>query len=236
MNQLISKKVLGRPASEKEAPVILDEYANTSSAGSIIAFHLYHKDINQNELGIICSFGYILPKKIINLFKYGIINFHSSILPQYGGAHPIFWTIRNGENKTGITIHYITEKIDNGPLIKVEEIKINPNDDRSSISLKLMKLSMRNILKLIFILSKTRVKSRKEIINVKIWPKRIPSQSQISWSYSNEEVKNFIRAMTNDSLDKNWPFPFIMTNKKKIKITKKLNIEQIQSLRRKYKN
>ena len=91
-------------------------------------------------------------------------------------------------------------------------------------------------LKLIFILSKTRFKSRKEIKNVKIWPKRIPSQSRISWSYSDEEIKNFIRAMMNDSLDKNWPFPFILKNKKKIKIKKKINIEQIENLRRKYEN
>tara|TARA_R110002012_G_scaffold200625_1_gene369601 strand:- start:192 stop:1019 length:828 start_codon:yes stop_codon:yes gene_type:complete len=57
MNQLISKRVLGRDASREEAPVILDEYANTSSAGSIIAFHLHHDDISSGELGVICSFG-----------------------------------------------------------------------------------------------------------------------------------------------------------------------------------
>jgi beta-ketodecanoyl-[acyl-carrier-protein] synthase len=57
MNQLISKRVLGREASLDEAPVILDEYANTSSAGSIIAFHKYKKDLNSGDKGIICSFG-----------------------------------------------------------------------------------------------------------------------------------------------------------------------------------
>ena len=57
MNQLIAKKVLGREASESEAPVILDEYANTSSAGSIIAFHKHHNDLGAGDLGVICSFG-----------------------------------------------------------------------------------------------------------------------------------------------------------------------------------
>ncbi len=57
MNKLISKKVLGRAAEESEAPVILDEYANTSSAGSIIAFHKHKEDFNKGELGVICSFG-----------------------------------------------------------------------------------------------------------------------------------------------------------------------------------
>ncbi|MCG8671392.1 MAG: beta-ketoacyl-ACP synthase III [Pseudomonadales bacterium] len=57
MNLLISKKVLGRDASETEAPVILDEYANTSSAGSIIAFHSNSDDFEPGETGVICSFG-----------------------------------------------------------------------------------------------------------------------------------------------------------------------------------
>ena len=57
MNQLISKKVLGRDVDDAEAPVILDEYANTSSAGSIIAFNKYHGDFAAGDVGVICSFG-----------------------------------------------------------------------------------------------------------------------------------------------------------------------------------
>lgn len=57
MNQLISRKVLGREPVGDEAPVILDEYANTSSAGSIIAFHKYRDDLDTGSVGVICSFG-----------------------------------------------------------------------------------------------------------------------------------------------------------------------------------
>ena len=57
MNQLIAKGVLGRVPDEDEAPVILDEYANTSSAGSIIAFHKHRDDLGTDDLGVICSFG-----------------------------------------------------------------------------------------------------------------------------------------------------------------------------------
>ena len=57
MNQLIAKKVLGREADAQEAPVILDEYANTSSAGSVIAFHKHQDDLKAGDLGVICSFG-----------------------------------------------------------------------------------------------------------------------------------------------------------------------------------
>jgi beta-ketodecanoyl-[acyl-carrier-protein] synthase len=57
MNQLISKRVLGRLATDVESPVILDSYANTSSAGSVIAMHKYHQDLNAGDIGILCSFG-----------------------------------------------------------------------------------------------------------------------------------------------------------------------------------
>jgi beta-ketodecanoyl-[acyl-carrier-protein] synthase len=57
MNQLISKRVLGRDALPEEAPTILDEYANTSSAGSVIAFHKYREDFGPGDLGVLCSFG-----------------------------------------------------------------------------------------------------------------------------------------------------------------------------------
>jgi beta-ketodecanoyl-[acyl-carrier-protein] synthase len=57
MNQFISRKLLGRDATIEEAPVILDEFANTASAGSIIAFHRHKADIAPGEVGVICSFG-----------------------------------------------------------------------------------------------------------------------------------------------------------------------------------
>jgi beta-ketodecanoyl-[acyl-carrier-protein] synthase len=57
MNQLISRRVLGREAAPEEAPTILDEYANTSSAGSVIAFHKHRADISAGEIGVLCSFG-----------------------------------------------------------------------------------------------------------------------------------------------------------------------------------
>ena len=57
MNQLIAKNILGRLPDESEAPVILDRYANTSSAGSVIAFHLHREGLASGDLGVLCSFG-----------------------------------------------------------------------------------------------------------------------------------------------------------------------------------
>ena len=57
MNDFIGKKVLGRAPENHEQPNILQDYANTSSAGSIIAFSLFSEDMKKNEIGVLCSFG-----------------------------------------------------------------------------------------------------------------------------------------------------------------------------------
>jgi beta-ketodecanoyl-[acyl-carrier-protein] synthase len=57
MNQFIGRRLLGRDATLDDAPVILNEFANTASAGSIIAFHRHKADIQAGQVGVICSFG-----------------------------------------------------------------------------------------------------------------------------------------------------------------------------------
>ena len=57
MNRLIAQRVLGHEASDDESPTVLDTYANTSSAGSIIAFHKHNQDLTAGDVGLICSFG-----------------------------------------------------------------------------------------------------------------------------------------------------------------------------------
>jgi beta-ketodecanoyl-[acyl-carrier-protein] synthase len=57
MNNLIAERVLGRPATREESPVIIDEYGNTASAGSLIAFSLHSEDLAAGSYGMMASFG-----------------------------------------------------------------------------------------------------------------------------------------------------------------------------------
>lgn len=57
MNQFVVRRLLGRDVTQDDAPIILDEFANTASAGSIIAFHRHQADIASGDVGVICSFG-----------------------------------------------------------------------------------------------------------------------------------------------------------------------------------
>lgn len=78
--------------------------------------------INNNiDLGVVACFT-ILPKKIWNLPKYKMINMHYSLLYSYAGPNPVQWQIHNKEKKTGVTVHFITNKIDQGKIVVQKEI------------------------------------------------------------------------------------------------------------------
>ncbi len=96
---------------------------------------------NQPQFGIVAQYGKIIPKNIIDLFKFGILNVHPSLLPKYRGANPIQNVLYNGEKLTGVSIILIDELIDHGPILAQKEITIDQNDDFESLYLKSAEIS-----------------------------------------------------------------------------------------------
>lgn len=83
-----------------------------------------HLSIINPDIFIIAAYGLILPKEILNIPKYGCLNIHPSLLPKYRGASPIQAAILNQDKITGITIIKMDEKIDHGPILAMQELKI----------------------------------------------------------------------------------------------------------------
>lgn len=75
----------------------------------------------------------IFKSGLLSVPKLGILNIHPALLPSYKGLSPIFWALRNGEKKAGITIHWITDKIDSGEILAQKEIQILPTDTEFSL-------------------------------------------------------------------------------------------------------
>ena len=94
------------------------------------------------DIIITAAYGQIIPKQILDIPRLGCINVHGSILPKYRGASPIQMAILNGDEKTGITIMYMDEKMDTGDIILIKEIDIEKDDDTGSLFDKLSKLSV----------------------------------------------------------------------------------------------
>lgn len=87
----------------------------------------------QPAAGVLVSYGKIIPRHIIDLFEPGIINVHPSLLPKYRGPSPIESAIKNGDNKTGITIMKLVMAMDAGPIYITEEHPLNGTETRPEL-------------------------------------------------------------------------------------------------------
>ena len=85
------------------------------------------------DLIVVVAYGKILPKNVIDFPKYGCINVHGSLLPEYRGAAPMQRAIIDGKDKTGITIMYMAEGLDTGDMLLLREFPIKENDNFENI-------------------------------------------------------------------------------------------------------
>ena len=92
------------------------------------------------DIGVVIAYGKIIPKRFLELAKFGFINIHASLLPKWRGAAPIQRSIMNLENHTGISIMKIVEKLDAGPVMLQSKIKIDEKTNFLSLSKVLSKL------------------------------------------------------------------------------------------------
>lgn len=99
------------------------------------------------DIIVVTAYGQILPKRILELTKFGCVNVHASLLPKYRGAAPIQFAIINGEEKTGITTMYMSEGLDTGDMIFKDEIEIMPDDTTAILHDKLALLSKSTLTK-----------------------------------------------------------------------------------------
>ncbi len=97
------------------------------------------------DLIVLAGFLWLVPEKIIRRYRNKIINIHPALLPAYGGKgmygqHVHKAVVANGEKKSGITIHYVNEKYDEGQLIFQAEVKLTSNETPQSLAAKIHKL------------------------------------------------------------------------------------------------
>lgn len=79
------------------------------------------------DLVLVKTFPYLIPARCIPIPPKGFINFHYAPLPEWRGSNPIFWMIRNGESKGGITVHQMNEAFDEGPVLLEHPMAISPD-------------------------------------------------------------------------------------------------------------
>ena len=141
------------------------------------------------DIVIVIAYGKIIPKKFLNLSKYGFINVHASLLPKWRGAAPIQRSIMNLDNQTGISIMKIVEELDAGPVMHQDKIQINENVDSLTLSKVLSKLGAKSIMKAIDKIEKGEARFIEQNHGEATYAKKIlKNEGKINWNENAKKV------------------------------------------------
>ncbi len=141
----------------------------------------------------------MLPEILWKIPKYGTINVHASLLPEYRGAAPINWSIINGEKYTGVSTFFINNKIDTGEIIDQSKITINNDETAGDIHDKLMELGGALLIKSIdkiFSSEKIVTQNQLDFKPNNSAPKLNKTNCKINWGNSSEKIYNKIRGLS----------------------------------------
>tara|TARA_B100000029_G_scaffold516637_1_gene632044 strand:- start:11967 stop:12719 length:753 start_codon:yes stop_codon:yes gene_type:complete len=137
-----------------------------------------------------------IPQQVLDCCRYGGMNLHPSLLPQYRGTFSSPWAIINGEKKTGITYHFMNNKFDDGNVILQKNIEIEDSDTGYSLFEKLVNLGAHHFIQAF---DKVVVDNSKGLPQRGVssyYSRRVPFDGYISTDWSDDDVERFIRAMT----------------------------------------
>jgi methionyl-tRNA formyltransferase len=98
------------------------------------------------ELIVVAAYGKILPKHVLDLPRLGCINVHASLLPKYRGAAPIQWAILRGEERTGVTIMCMNERMDAGDILLRQETAIARQETYGELQARLAEMGARALM------------------------------------------------------------------------------------------
>ncbi|MFH1862795.1 MAG: methionyl-tRNA formyltransferase [bacterium] len=150
----------------------------------------------QCDLFVVVAFR-ILPEEVFTIPKWGTINLHASLLPQYRGAAPIQWALFNGEKETGLTTFCIEKTVDTGNILKQRSVKIFDEDDAGSLSNRLANLGAELLLETLAELEIGTLVPRRQADRLSTAaPKISKDHCKIDWNRSPEEIRNQMRAFS----------------------------------------
>ena len=174
------------------------------------------------DLIITCAYGKILPREILELPKLGCINVHASLLPKLRGGAPIHRAIIDGYTKTGVTIMYMDEKMDEGDMISWKETEITELDTAETLHDKLSVIGRDLLLETLpSILDKTnnRIKQNNDEATYGFIIKR--EDEKIDFSKTKKQIYNQIRGLNS------WPGAYCTLDNKILKIWKSVKSNNI---------
>ena len=163
------------------------------------------------DVVIVVAYGKILPKKILDLKNIKFLNIHASLLPKWRGAAPIQRSIINMDKETGISIMKILPKLDSGPIMLQEKIKITNDDDYNSLSRKLSILGSKLILETLNLIEKKSFKFIDQDEQLATYAKKVnKDEAMADWNMTAEQIVAKVKGLN--------PFPGVWFVHKRVRI------------------
>lgn len=180
--------VVKQYALDNNIEVITPDSVNTDEFLSL----LKEKNI---DFIVVVAFGQLIKENLLEAYKNKIINLHPSSLPKYRGASPVQYTLLNGDEKTHASAMLIEKGMDSGDILKQKEVKIDRDDDFTSLSEKLSKIGGQTILESILDYDNLIEKRIKQDDDKATFTKKITKEmGEIDFNQTKEEIINKIRA------------------------------------------
>ena len=169
----------------------------------------------QPDFLVVIAFGHILSEKILQLPKFGAINIHASLLPEYRGPAPIQWAIINGDSQTGITTMFMDKGMDTGNVLLTKKEPILPEDTAATLHDRLANTGADLLIKTLKDYAAHKlIPIAQDHSKATYAPLLKKQDGHINWQKSAEELEPFIRGMTP------WPGAFTFHNETRLKILK----------------
>lgn len=151
------------------------------------------------DLGVAVAYGRILPRAVIDAPKHGCLNVHFSLLPKYRGAAPMQWSLVNGDKKTGVTIFWLEEGLDTGPIFHQRDVDIAPDDDAAKLEAKLVPIGIQLLERVVSDAAKGVFVRTPQSGEPTLAPILKKEDGRIDWSQPADRIVNLTRGLSN------WP-------------------------------
>lgn len=206
-DQKIEQNVIKKLAKKLKLPIITTKTLKDEKIIQTI------KKLNP-ELGVVSDFGFIIPKEVIDIPKYGILNIHPSLLPKFRGPTPIQSAILSGAKSTGVSIILINQKIDAGQIVSRARVKLKQSENYQILSQHLSEIGAALLLNSIPYYITGKLKPKNQNDDKASFTKMISKEDgEVDADTLEIEVERKIRAFSK------WPKVYIILNGKRIHLT-----------------
>lgn len=148
------------------------------------------------DLICVVAYGKILPQELLDIPRYGCVNVHGSLLPEYRGAAPIQWAVLNGDKKTGVTTMFMNAGMDTGDMILKEEVEIGEDETTGELWDRLKTIGANLLIKTVKEIENGTATRTKQPEEGTMAPMLSKEMAKIDWENKTaNNIKNLVRGL-----------------------------------------